>query len=170
MGQVGRQRRERNGLRTLRQDRRAAEGFMEELPAFLVVVLGLAVFFVSIYRVGASVSGDKEAEELESECWRVYEAFRSWAPVLERSPISGAPTTAHLDARGLGAVNETSLMAGIHSSHSFNITVRNSITGEVWAFGGRPPKAALAGVSGPVVIVGAEGRCSPGELTVVMWR
>ncbi|MEM4728487.1 MAG: hypothetical protein QXH42_01825 [Thermoplasmata archaeon] len=170
MGQVDRERSGGKGCRRIARDRRGSEGFFEELPAFLVVVVGLAIFFVSIYRIGSSLGEEGELKRLEGDCERLYKAFRSWTPVLERGPISREPLTAHIDTVRLGALNDTSLRSGLHPAHNFNITVTDLRTGQVWGFGKPVPANTGVRVSGPVVVVESSGEHNPGELTVVMWK
>ncbi|MGQ9582447.1 MAG: hypothetical protein ACUVV6_02915 [Thermoplasmatota archaeon] len=171
MGEVPGRSRGRNGRRALSGDMRALEGIFDELPAFLAVVLGLAVFFVSLYSVAAVFSEWRASAELGDECERLYIALRNWEPMLKLSSLSLEPIPGHLSASRLGSLNASAPGKELAIPNPYNITVRDLRTGEVWGFGEPAPAgAATARVSGPVVIVTDGGRRDPGELSVVMWR
>ena len=167
-------RRVQNGFRAgsrLSADRRGGGDLIEEMPAFIVVVLSVAVFFVSALNAHASVARERERAGLHDECGRFLRAFRGLDCLLEREPCSQEPLAGRFDARNLDGLNLSALERRLNAPHPFNVTVLDLRANTVWTFG--PPVTGSQlhrlKLTSAITIATDEGRRHPGRLEVVMW-
>ena len=154
------------------RNRRGVGGFFEEIPAFIVVVIAVALFMTAAYSSYITYSQQSASDELFEDCYRFSRAFRSYDAIVEKGVIFQEPHAGHLDADKLDVLNTTDLSAGLNCPHHFNITVKDRIAGRAWTLGDRPPSGGVskAGVSSAVLISEPDGRLNPGSVSVVMWE
>ena len=156
----------------LRRDRRAIGGFLEEICAFTVVVLAVALFLVTAYNTFCGVARDRELGALQDDCQRFARAFRSYDRVLETGAVSGEPQIGVLDGSKLDDLNLSVLERDLNSPHSFNVTIRDLATNQSWSFSRTPVSQGpvRACYVCAVVTTTDEGRRDPGRLEVVVWQ
>jgi len=147
-------------------------GFFEEILAFIVVVISVAMFMTAAYSSYITYSQQNALDGLHEDCYRFSRAFRTYDAIVEKGVIFQEPHAGHLDAEKLDGLNMTVLKAGINCPHHFNITVKDRVIGRVWTLGDKPPSGGVskAGISSVVLISGPGGRLNPGSLSVVMWE
>jgi hypothetical protein len=160
------------GRSRFRRDRRGVGGFFEEIPAFIVVVISLAVFITTAYTSYNSYMRNQELGSLQDDCYRLCRAFRSYEPILERGLISQEPQTGHFYSDGLDRLTLEALKMNLSSPHPFSINITDRATGKSWVLGEKAPPGApfKAGITSAVLIVGPDRGRNPGTLEVMMWE
>ncbi len=137
-----------------------------------MVVLSVSMFLFAAYATYGRMGQDGELSGLEDGCRRLCLAFRGYEPVLEKGPVSGEPVNGVFEAGALDALDGSILPGALNSPHSYNLTVRDLLTGRNWSFGHELPAGAAmkVRVSSAAVVAGDDGRHDPARLEVVMWR
>jgi hypothetical protein len=158
--------------RRFRDDNGAVGGMIEELPAFTVVIISLAVFIATSYNASIAYGEMRNATSLGEDASSYLRAFRSYEDVLERGTYSQEPLTGQFDPAKLDSLNTSALRRDLNPRHPFNVTVRDVMSNVTWSFGERPPDdhaTSRVRESTAAVVALPGGERHPALLTVVIW-
>jgi len=147
-----------------------ASEFLEELPALLVVLLGITVFLASSVQAYFSYRDYQDGLRLHQHAVDFSEGVRNYSPLL------WAEEPASFSA---GALNE-SVRAQFHKDflperlgfrYSVRVeTLKADPTDSLWWAGeDLPPSTDRAGISSPVTVRSLTGQAHLGLLVVVVW-
>lgn len=162
----------RRRTRRFGADRKGAGGMMEELPAFMVVVISLIIFIASSYSASISFGNMRNSASLREDASSYLRAFRSYESILERGTYTGEPLTGQFDPAKLDGLDTSALRKDLNPRHPFNVTVQDMMTNVTWSFGANPalsPGSSHVRESTAALIALPDGDRNPALLTVVMW-
>ena len=155
------------------EDRKGVAGFFEDIPALMVVTIGLAVFLFSLASGLSGYLHHHEALKEHGEGVDLVQALRSYQGLIYEdlegvldgekvSTITFEELILDLDPRHLGydyTIQITDL-SGKGNAGNYTRTFNTSLPG---------PGSEVTVLSSPVVIQ-VDGQARPGMVTIKIWR
>lgn len=169
--------RTRGSCRCLRNDNRAVEGFLTEIPALAVMTIAVTTFMITAVSAYGLYLDDRARADALEEARDISTAIRTWAPIL----VDGRAN--HLSVSALDRLASGEMTLDLRNTGDMTVTVLEygdaGADGEpgatgTWTFGNTDRKDAAEAAVTKSVLIGhfVDGR-SPvyrlGSVEVRVW-
>lgn len=153
---------------------RAVGGFFEEIPAFMMVTIGLAIFFISFFNAYTLYAASINAERKSQDGHAFNEAVREWSGFVydaDDNPLAG-----RYDYNKVSGQTIANITAAIRpGEYNFKIVIDdksgydNFISDKTFKTRDVPSKVDVFTVTSPIRIRVSHNEVHCGELTTSIW-
>jgi len=153
--------------------KKGVAGFYEEIPAMVLVILGVTLFLLSVVHVVSLYLSTTTKETIQDECYQLSRLVRSYEKIMYNGTYSMNPVSGIFDIDKINNLTNTTVLKDLHSTHKYKIAIEDlENTSNVWYFGNDTPEprpAVIAVENAPVCIKVMHDVFHIGRLTVEMW-
>ena len=159
----------------LRKSNKGIAGFFEELPAILIILVGIGIFLFSIISVFLMYTNARKIEQKFDEIYDLSRTIRAYHKILFNGTFTTTPVATIIDKEKIALLNNNEVLTDIKVSGNrqfhFWVTDKEDPT-NAWDFGHKVPGDEIAKlfVETTVVIKINNDVYHVGLLRVALWE